>query len=156
MAVAYNNTCFLLPWKLQSKVSKHEVWCKIISAFRSRYFRDIARQKLLIFVKFSSSCRRLSSGHFFETWCISSLYLLFWLSSNISHDDTWYSGQFEADISVAFSCTDTALFCSNSSVLCGVVAGAQFELGELCYSNCWSSLHVCQVLPAVVRSCLWR
>ena len=51
-AVTCGNTSF--PKKLQSKVSKHEVWCKIIDAFISQEYRDITCRKLWILVEVSS------------------------------------------------------------------------------------------------------
>ena len=51
-AVTCGNTSF--PKKLQSKVSKHAVWCKIIDAFISQDYRDITCRKLWILVEVSS------------------------------------------------------------------------------------------------------
>ena len=70
IAVTCEKKChFCYRGKLQSKESKHEVWCEIINIFRSYDYVDIVCQKLQLSVLVSSSFRKLNRRHFFETRC---------------------------------------------------------------------------------------
>ena len=77
--------------KLQSKVSKPEVWCEIISAFRCKDYCDIACQRLWKLVEISPSYSRLSSGHI-DTVYLPDLYIWFlfyviWLFLSVHNVD---------------------------------------------------------------------
>jgi len=77
-----NNAKFLLPRKLQSKVSKHEVWWEITNIL---WLSGYCVSKLWILVQVSSIYRRLNSRRFFsETWCICTSIELIWFVWNVT------------------------------------------------------------------------